>query len=87
MPMYNSIEDSDNYSKTSGSLWQYYSEEPNDKITESETFKSKLKITTNTPNSSNTKSVEIEVPVKYLCNFWRTPKIPLINCKINLILI
>ena len=24
MPMYNLIEYSDNYSKTSGSLWQYY---------------------------------------------------------------
>ena len=30
MPMYNSIEYSDNYSKTSGSLWQYYKDEPND---------------------------------------------------------
>ena len=30
MPMYNLIEYSDNYSKTSGSLWQYYKYEPND---------------------------------------------------------
>ena len=28
MPVYNSIEYSDNYSKTSGSLWQYYTDEP-----------------------------------------------------------
>ena len=28
MLMYNSIEYSDNYSKTSGSLWQYYRDEP-----------------------------------------------------------
>ena len=28
MPMYNLIEYSDNYSKTSGSLWQYYRDEP-----------------------------------------------------------
>ena len=27
MPMYNLIEYSDNYSKTSGSLWQYYRDE------------------------------------------------------------
>ena len=27
MPMYNLIEYSDNYSKTSGSLWQYYKDE------------------------------------------------------------
>ena len=28
MPMYNFIEYNDNYSKTSGSLWQYYRDEP-----------------------------------------------------------
>ena len=28
MPMYNLIEYSDNYSETSGSLWQYYRDEP-----------------------------------------------------------
>ena len=30
MPMYNLIKYSDNYAKTSGSLWQYYRDEPND---------------------------------------------------------
>ena len=28
MPMYNLIEYSDNYSKTSGRLWQYYRDKP-----------------------------------------------------------
>ena len=32
MPMYNLIEYSDNYSKTSGSLYQYYKDVPNDNI-------------------------------------------------------
>ena len=32
MPMYNLIEHSDNYSKTSGSLWQYYKDDLNDNI-------------------------------------------------------
>ena len=45
MPMYNSIEYSDNYAKTSGSLWQYYRDEPNDNLADSESFKSKIKIT------------------------------------------
>ena len=45
MPMYNLIEYSDNYSKTSGSLWQYYKDDPNDNLTDSESFKSKVKIT------------------------------------------
>ena len=36
MPMYNLIEYSDNYSKTSGSLWQYYKDDPNNNLTDSE---------------------------------------------------
>ena len=56
MPMYNLIEYSDNYSKTSGSLWQYYKDDPNDNITQSESFKSKIKITAKTPASGNTKN-------------------------------
>ena len=86
MPMYNLIEYSDNYSKTSGSLWQYYKDDPNDNITQSESFKSKIKITGKTPAAGNTKDVEIIVPLKYLSNFWRTLEMPLINCEINLIL-
>ena len=72
MPMYNLIEYSHNYSKTSGSLWQYYKDEPNDNIAYSESFKSKVKIMGKTPNNGNTKDVEIVVPLKYLSNFWRT---------------
>ena len=72
MPMYNLIEYSDNYSKTSGSLWQYYKDEPNDNLANSESFKSKVKITGKTPNNGNTKDVEIIVPLKYLSNLWRT---------------
>ena len=85
MPMYNLIEYSENYSKTSGSLWQYYKDYPNDNLTDSESFKSKVKITGNTPNNGNTKDVEIIVPLKYLSNFWRTLQMPLINCEVNLI--
>ena len=72
MPMYNLIEYSDNYSKTSGSLWQYYKDDPNNNLTESKSFKSKVKITGNTPVDGNAKDVEITVPLKYLSNFWRT---------------
>ena len=43
--MYNLIEYSDNYARTSGSLWQYYRDEPNDNLADSESFKSKIKIT------------------------------------------
>ena len=80
------VEYSDSYSKTSGSLWQYYQYELNDNLADSESFKSKVKITGNTLNKGNTKSVEIIVPLKYLGNFWRTLEMPLINCEANLIL-
>ena len=69
IPMYNLIEDSDNYSKTSGSLWKCSRDEPNDSLADSESFKSKIKITGNIPAGGNTKDVEIIVPVKYLSNF------------------
>ena len=45
MQMYNLLEYSNNYSKISGSLLQYYKDEPNDSIADSESFKSKIKIT------------------------------------------
>ena len=80
MPMYNLIEYSDNYAKTSGSLWQYYRDEPNDNLADSESFKSKIKITGKTPNNDNEKDVEIMVPLKYSSNFWRTLEMSLINC-------
>ena len=86
MPMYNLIEYSDNYSKTSGCLWEYYKDDPNDNLTDSESFKSKVKITGNTSTAGNTKDVEIIVPLKYLSNFWRPLEMSLINCEVNLIL-
>ena len=69
MPMYKLIEYSDNYSKTSGSSWQYYKDDPNDNLANSESFKYKVKITGKTPTEDNTKDVEIIVPLKYLSNF------------------
>ena len=44
MPMCNLIEYSNNYAKTSESVWQYYRDVPNDNLTDSESFKSKIKI-------------------------------------------
>ena len=51
MSIFNLIEYSDNYSKKRGSLWQYYKDDPNDNITQSESFKSKIKITGKTPSA------------------------------------
>ena len=59
MPMYNVIEYSGNYAKTSGSLWQYYRDEPNNNLANSEFFKFNVKITGKTPAADNEKDVEI----------------------------
>ena len=59
MPIYNLIEYSDNYAKTAESLWKYYRDEPDDNLADSESFKSKIKITGKTPDDDNEKDVEI----------------------------
>ena len=55
-------------------------------MADSESFKSKVKITGKTPADGNTKNVEIIVPLKYLSNFWKTLELPLISCEVNLLL-
>ena len=51
MPMYNLLEYSKNYKKTTGSLWNYYRDQPSDPLsTNSESFKYKTNITGNTYN-------------------------------------
>ena len=95
MSMYNLIEYSDNYAKTTGSLWQYCKDIPalnaNDEIiifvegNLTDSFNFKVKITGRTGNGG-TKDVEIMVPLNYLSNFRRTLEMPLINCEVNLIL-
>ena len=91
--MHNLIEYSENYLKTSGSLWQYCRDEPAlvaNTITDfyaanatTDSFKIKEKMTGQTGNSG-TKNVEIMVPLKFLSNFWRTLEMALSNCETNL---
>ena len=94
--MYNLIEYSDNYSKTSGSLWQYYRDGPALSVAgaiadfsaadNSASFKFKQKITGKADAANGRKDVEIIVSLKYLSTFWRTFEMLLINFEINLIL-
>ena len=100
--MQNLIEYSENYSKTSASLWQYCKQIPavdnNDNIVNfgganaTNSFNFKTKITgqasadNNDGNIAGRVDVEIMVPLKHLSNFWRTLEMPLINCEIELIL-
>ena len=67
-------------------MWQYYRDEPNENLANSESFKSKIKIRGKTPAAGNEKDVEIMIPLKYLSTFGRTLEMPLINCDVNLIL-
>ena len=96
MPMYNVIEYSDIYSKTSLSLWQYYRNERyldnNNNVIDfpaknknSISFQFEEKITWETGNNG-TKDVERIAPLKYLSNFWRTLEMSLINCEITFML-
>ena len=92
MPMYNLIEYSDNYSDTSGSLWQFKRDEiiDNADVTNDNnapSFKYKANLISNTVADGRNKkkeSVKIAAPLKYLSDFWRTLEMPLINCKIEL---
>ena len=59
--MHNLIEYRDNYSKTSQNLRQYYRDDPHDNITESESFRYKIKLTGKAPVNDNTKDVKIAV--------------------------
>ena len=95
MSMFNLIEYSDNYSKTSRSLWRYCKEIPaldnNGNIVDfdganaTNSFNFKTKITGQT-NDDGVINVKITVPINYLSNFWRTLEMPLINCEAELIL-
>ena len=90
MPMYNLIEYSDNYSDTSGSLWNFKRDEivNNKNVTNDNnapSFKYKANLIANTGNNgTKEKRVKIAVPLKYLSNLWWSLEIPLINCKAEL---
>ena len=88
MPIYNLIGYSDNYSDTSGSLWLFKRDEIEENVdlsvdamhipNNSSSYKYKSSLIT------NRNDVKIAVPLKYLCNFWRSLEMPLINCRIEL---
>ena len=79
MPMYNLIEYSNNYSDTSGSLWQFKRDEvpagnADLTINNSQSFKYKATLlgkTADAVNNTNSsvKEAKIVVPLKYLSNF------------------
>ena len=97
IPMYNLLEYSENYKKTTGSLWNCYRDEPSNPLSSnSKSFKYKTSITGNTynvgdgeegydANKVGKNETEVVIPLKYLSNFWKSLNIPLINCELELI--
>ena len=89
MPMYNLLEYSENYRKTTGSLFNYYRDEPksgaegnlNYAIKDSKSFDYKTSIIGELEDNNTEKDTEIAIPLKYLGNFWKNLDIPLINCE------
>ena len=75
IPMYNLLEYSKNYRKTTGSFWNYYRDKPNSglggdnnnvnySIKDSKSFDYKTSITGNLEGNNTEKEVEIVVPLK-----------------------
>ena len=88
MPMYNLIDYSDNYSDTSGSLWQFkrdeQPEENNGNLSDVSTDKKyKSNLIGTVPNGGRKNGVKIAVHLKYFINFWRSLEMPSINCKVE----
>ena len=96
MLMYNLLEYRQNYSMTSGSLWNYSRDEIDDVDDNASDGKSlEYKIVGKTPQRPGnerdanrppvrTLNVEVTIPLKYLSNFWRSLDLPLINCEIEI---
>ena len=97
MPMYNLLEYSKNYKKTTGSFWNYYRDEPNSTIGDknithsilnSKSFDYKAIFMENGVTHDNLIKIDVKVvvPLKHLSNFWKHLDVPLINCEVELIL-
>ena len=80
MLMYNLLEYSKNYSKTTGSFWNYYRDEPNSdvggannnrnySIKDSKSFDYKASIIGKLEGNNTEKKIESVVPLKHLSNF------------------
>ena len=71
MAMYILLEYSKNYRKTTGSLWNYYRDEPSDPLSSnSESFKYNTSIVGQTPqNNDSLMNAKVVIPLKHLSNF------------------
>ena len=96
--MYSLVEYSDNYSDTSGNVWQFKRDEVSDNnadlgvddngIFNSQSFKYKAVLVGKTADVDNGNSfvtnTKIVAPLKNLSNFWRSLELSLLNYKTHL---
>ena len=88
MPMYNLLEYSKNYRKTTGSLCNYCRDEASNPLSSnSKSFKYKANIVGKTSEGNDSlTNTKVVVPLKHLSNFWRNLNISLINFEVELTL-
>ena len=93
MPMYSLIEYSDNYQDSSATLYQYKRDESPEAAAiadltanNSSSFKYKINLLGDPVHAGGIarRNIKVVVPLKYLSNFFRSLKMPLINSKIKL---
>ena len=84
MLMYNLLEQSKNYKKTTDSLWNYYRNDPSNSLSlNPESFKYKASIVGKTQeNNDSLTNAKVVIPLKHLSNFWRALNMLLINCEV-----
>ena len=95
MPLYNLRYYSKNYRNATGSLWIYYRDEPNSGYNNNNrdrihylikySFNYKTGIFGELQNNEGElENIRVVVPLQHLSSFWRSLRIPLINCEISL---
>ena len=97
MPMYNLLYYSKNYRKATGSLWNYYRDEPNSgynnnnrdrihySIKDLESFNYKKSITGKLENNEDElENIKVVVPLKHLGKFFKNLDILLLNSEVSL---
>ena len=88
MPIYNLFEYSKNYRKTTGSLWNYYRDEPSNPLSSnSESFNYQTSIVGKAPqNNGSLTNAKFVILLKHLSNFGKSLDVSLTNCEVELIL-
>ena len=88
MLMYNLLEYSEKYRKTTRSLWNYFRDKPSNPLSSNfGSFKYKTGIAGKTPEGNDLlTNAKVVIPLKHLSNFWMALNTPLVNWEVELTL-